>query len=1036
MRSVQARAARLLPYALFFLSGAAGLSYELVWTRLLGRYFGHTVHAVTTVLAAFMAGLALGSVLLGARADRTRHPLRLYGWLEIGIGVACLLAPWLLELARSVYVALYPSLGEGVALRTLLQFALALLVLIVPATLMGGTLPALVRAVSTPADRTAGHVALLYAVNTAGAAVGALAAGYWLLPQLGIAAANQIGVAINLAIGGVVWLISRGRAAPEPAGPAASVTRGTTDRVLAASLFVSGAVAMTYQIAWTRSLILVIGSSTYAFTAILVTFLLGLATGSYVQRSLPRGNTPGFFALLQVAVALAAFLLMPLFDQLPALFLRLFADYDGGFSRVLLTQFAIVTPFVFVPALFLGMVFPAAVGILSRDPARAGHDVGRLYAYNTLGAIAGSVAAGFLLIPWLGAQRTLALAIATNLLLGAAVLQLAGTGRRLGRVAALLVVALAMPWLPAWDRVRMSAGVSIYPRGYVARAQGGPLSDAPFEVLFFREGISTTVSVTTTPQGGKSLRVNGKVDASTEPVDMLTQARLAYIPLLLHPAPRRVAIIGLGSGVTAGVAALGPSVEHVDVIELEPAVVEAAALFGEHNFGVLQQRKVALHIDDARGFMEVARGSYDVVISEPSNPWIAGVASLFSAEFMTLVEQRLARHGIFCQWLQTYSIAPAELRLVLRTFLAVFEDASLWRASPTDYLLLGRKRGSDRIGAEGVSERLQAMPRLSQLIEAHGEHPIESVWTSFLLGGEELRAYAGKGPLHTEDLLHLEFQAPRSLYADHGTDIDRELLSRRTRAFPGFVDVSAGDRAAAPFYLGQYLLLRQRPRDAAWFLQQVRPLAPFASPAPHAPVPLWEPLPAPVTRVHEDFEAAPRLGLIPRVVWHGDQAAAGHDDPVALRAAYELLFSRVSGIAGGSGVDGSTGLILRWVPDASFVGFVVPQIVEPATRYRVSWSMRNGPLAGEYAAVAVEQFDAVEATGAQLLPEFVAAHSVEREIKVRIDAAQDWTRHAFELSTHPRARMAQIILFRAGKPGTEPVLFDEISVEELGPVGM
>ena len=1032
MGSAKTRSPLRMLWVLFFLSGAAGLSYELVWMRLLGRYFGHTVHAVTTVLAAFMAGLALGSAVFGARADRTQRPMRLYGVLELGIGISCLLTPFLLELSRSVYVSLYPSLAHSLGLRTLVQFALAMLVLLVPTTLMGGTLPAVVKAVADRSDRPANDVALLYGTNTAGAASGAIAASYWLLPDLGIAAANHVGVAINLTIGALVLVLFRESRGGEQRTPVAPQPAGRLERVLVAGLFVSGAVAMTYQIVWTRSLILVIGSSTYAFGTILITFLLGLAAGSHLFRLIPRGNTPGFFAWLQVGVALSAFLLMPFFDHLPALFLRLFAGYDGSFAHILFMQFAVVGPFILLPTLFLGMVFPCVVGILSREPARVGQDVGRLYAYNTLGAIAGSALTGFVLIPWLGSQRTLAIAIALNLLIGAGVLLSARPRQHIARVGGLVLAALVPLLLPAWDRVRMSTGVSVYPRGYGADASGEPSLKAPFRVLFFREGISTTVAVTTTPQGGGSLRVNGKVDASTEPVDMLTQARLAYIPLLLHPQPRRVAIIGLGSGITAGTATLFDSVERVDVVELEPAVVEAAALFSKHNFAVQQERRVATHIDDARGFLEVQRGSYDVLISEPSNPWIAGVASLFSAEFMALVEDRLAPQGIFCQWLQTYSISPAEMRMVVRTFRSAFDDASLWRASPTDYLLIGRRAGSGRIAAESVRARLQALPRLTKLIETYGEHPVDSVWASFLLDAGQLRAYAGAGPLNTEDLLHLEFQAPRSLYVNHGADIDGELLARKTRSFPGFVDVAEADRAAAPMHLGQYLIQRQQPRGAAWFLQRAPRLSPFSIPAPDEQLPLWQQVAHPITRVHEDFEASPQLPLIPRVAGIDFGVDGSDQDRVAMRAAYELLFTRVSGVAPGMGLGGSAGLVLRWVPMSSLVGYAIPQVVKPSARYRVGWSMLNGALQpGEAVSVVVEQFDTVEATGMQFMMSYVNTHSVHRETMAQIDAAQPWTRHGFEFSTTPNTHMVHIVFFRSGAPNPEPVRFDDFTVEDV-----
>lgn len=1037
MTTPRKRASTGLLCALLFLSGAAGLSYELVWTRLLGRYFGHSVHAVTTVLAAFMAGLALGSALFGARADRTSRPLRMYALLELGIGASCLAAPLLLDLARSIYVALHPALSDDLLLRTLLQFGLALLVLLVPATLMGGTLPAVLRAVAERAERVPNDVALLYGTNTIGAAVGAAIAGYLLLPGVGIAATNLIGVAINFAIGVFVLTRLREANAPAPRPDPTPAHRSPREAVLLFGLFASGAVAMAYQIVWTRSLILVIGSSTYAFGTILITFLFGLAAGSYAFARMRAGASVGFFAFLQVAIALSAFLLVPFFDFLPQLFLRLFAGYEGSFAFVLLTQFAVVGPFVFVPTLFLGMVLPCAVGVLSSDVQRVGASVGRLYACNTLGAIVGSILTGFWLIPTIGAQRTLSIAIALNLLIAASVL-IASRSKQRVVFACLLVVAALLPFVvPAWDRVRMSYGVSIYPRGYGSESHegnGSAQAAAPFEVLFFREGLSTTVAVTTTPDGGKSLRVNGKVDASTQAVDMLTQARLAYIPMLLHPEPKKVAIVGLGSGVTAGTAALFDSVQAIDVIELEPAVVEAAELFSEHNFAVLHNSKVAIHVDDARSFLELERGRYDVVISEPSNPWIAGVAALFSAEFMTLVHDKLAPQGVFCQWLQLYSISPDEMKLVVRTFLSAFDDASLWRASPTDYVLIGRKQGSGRVSAEAIRQKLASTPQLSALIARYGELPIESLWSSFRVDGPALKAYAGQGPLNTQDLPHLEFSAPRSLYVDHGADIDGAIASLKSRIFPDFITVEAAQAAAAPLQLGQYLLLHTRqPREAAWFLERAPALSTLASPDAQAELPMWQQASRPGARVLENFDSSPRLPLVPRVP--SVRAADAGEDAGALLAGYELLMSRSSGIAPQMGLGGSNGLVLRALPNTDFVAFTIPHAVEPSTRYRLTWSMKAGQLNAETAAVVVEQFDAADATYGQFQRAFSQAHSLQHETVATLSSAQPWTRHEAAFATTPRTRMIHLILYRQGQPGREPVQVDDIVLEALGAQG-
>ena len=472
----------------FFVSGATALVYEMVWLRMLGLVFGHTVYALTTVLAAFMAGLGLGSLVFGRVAARVRDPVRAYGVLEIGVGLSCALVPVLLWLASFLYVGLHRLLAGSYTAFSLVQFLVVLVVLLVPTTLMGGTLPiltqALVRGGDQPIARTVG---MLYSVNTFGAVLGVVAAGYWLLPALGNRATVALAVVANLLVGVLVVAYSRRLrgALPEPAGPVAPLpavsppelpaARDVGARLTVLALGISGAVSMIYEVAWTRALALVIGSSTYAFTAMLVAFLLGIAGGAAVYALVwgTRRATPALFAALQAGIGLAALFVLLVFERLHELFILSVKRWGTG-NFVELVQFVVSAHAMLPSTLLIGATFPCAVAVWARDPDRAGEDVGRLYAVNTAGAIVGAVLAGFALIPALGVHASVKVGIAANLALAAvlALLPLRPVAVwRWGLSATALIAAAWLVFIPSWDPVIMSSGAYLYADSYAQQTQ-------------------------------------------------------------------------------------------------------------------------------------------------------------------------------------------------------------------------------------------------------------------------------------------------------------------------------------------------------------------------------------------------------------------------------------------------------------------------------------------------------------------------------------------------------------------------------------
>jgi spermidine synthase len=776
--------------ACFFLSGATALVYEVVWLRMLGLVFGHTVYAVTTVLAAFMAGLGLGSLLFGRRAPRLGDPIRTYGVMEVAIGLYAALTPWLLRLISSAYVDLHRAVDLSYDAFSFVQFLVVFSLLLVPTTLMGGTLPILSQVVVAQGEAMARPVGLLYAINTFGAVLGVALAGYSLLPGLGNRTTLMVAAAANVAVGLVAILYSakaRAPAADPPGRPhsrpvLAGASRSGAWPVVA--LGVSGAASMIYEVAWTRALSLVIGSSTYAFTAMLLVFLVGIAGGAalYSWRWGRRRATPAVFAGLQIGIGVTVVIALLAFERMPELFL-LGVKWSDSPRFVQAVQLAVSAAALLPSTVLIGATFPCAAGVAGGGPTAAGRRVGRLYAANALGAIGGTVLAGFVLVPTVGMHSAITIGAALNLLLGAALLvrlRPATTWQRSATVVTGLA-GVGVLFLPIWDLRTISSGPAVYAKRYLG-VDGVALGSVPArEVLFYRDGPSATVTVERSA-GFVSLLVNGKVDASTAPADMPTQLMLGHLPLLLHPEARTVLVIGLGSGITAGAVARHP-VQRLDVVEIEPAVIEASRFFRVENGDVLSDPRVRVVVGDARSFLLTAPTRYDVITSEPSNPWIGGIASLFSLEFFQLARRHLQPGGIMLQWIHAYNLLPQDLRTVVETFRTVFPATSVWQISAGDFLLLGRADPAP-LDLNAVKARYETSPAIPRDLEGIGMRGWSGVLGYFVLGEGDTARYARGGDVNTDDRLSLEFSAPRALYLDTHAENARALRRFRTTSLP------------------------------------------------------------------------------------------------------------------------------------------------------------------------------------------------------------------------------------------------------------
>jgi len=737
---------------LFAVSGACGLIYEVAWTRLFTVVIGNTVYSVSAILTVFMAGLALGSRAAGEWIDEKPVRLaRMYAVLELGIGIYNLLLPFFLKAVDPIFGAVYAGAYQSASVLIGVRVAISFALLILPAAMMGATLPVLIRLYAASVEDAGRETGRVYAVNTCGAALGAAAAGFVIVPYVGVMAALRLAAGLNLLIAAIA-AVTNSPPQPSRGGAQRGGGAGQTFGIVLAAMFFSGVAALADEVAWTRVLALVVGPTTYAFTLMLCAMIAGLGLGAAsATRWLKRGAIqPGAFAWVQIAIGLASLALIPAFGQLPLWIARLVMRYADSFAAIQIFEFLIFFGLLLVPTLLFGMTFPIAANLYAKSDSLLGSEVSAVYAFNTLGGIAGSLLAGFLLIPYVGSQYTLTIAAGLNLLVAAMYY-------RRQSVFALLIVPAAF-FIPRWNPEIMSSGAYKYAPAYASNADlETTLSSG--DLLYFKEGATTTVSVRKF-RGTTSLAVDGKVDA-TDAGDMTTQKMLAHLPLLLSKDPKTVAIIGLGSGVTAA-AALKHPIEKLDVIEISPEVVDASRFFSRVNAGALSDPRVELILGDGRNHVRYTQRRYDVIISEPSNPWMAGMASLFTREFFREARSHLAEGGIHCQWFHSYNMSLDDVKTVVATFRSEFPRAALWTLNEYDLFLLG-STSPMTIDPSLVERNFQRVAGDLAGIKIQDTHTILS---SALLGEADLDRFAAGAALNTDDLPLLEFRAPRSIHAN------------------------------------------------------------------------------------------------------------------------------------------------------------------------------------------------------------------------------------------------------------------------------
>jgi spermidine synthase len=777
--------------ALLFGSGFCALVYQVAWLREFRLIFGASTAASAAVLAIFIGGLGAGGLLLGARIDRHPRPLLFYALLESVVAVFAALSPWLLALARVVYLASGGSARLGAAAAAIERLVLSLIVLAVPTIAMGGTLPAAARAVTRISDLRRQNLATLYAMNTLGAVAGCVVATFFLLETFGTRATLWLAAAVNLLVAVTARAVDRraaGRDEPEPRPPADAEPAGEDrlaphaprERVRVAFLLLaSGTVGFAFflmELVWYRLLAPLLGGSVFTFGLVLAVALAGIGLGGLLYSLIGHdrpASLSGFGAccLLEAALVAATFALG---DRVALLALALLPLGATGFAASIAAWTLVAAVVILPPALVAGYQFPMLMALFGRGREHLGRDVGQAYAANTAGSILGSLAGGFGALPWLSAPGVWRLVAAVLLLLGvaAAILDVArnprdgrsktSAWRTLAMATVTILLLLAEGPTAVWRHAGIGAGRA--PRDVLTSAnqlrawahvhQGA--------IVWERDGVESSIALAA-EAGGYLFIVNGKSDGSAR-VDAGTQVMLGLLGAMRHPRPRRALVIGLGTGSTAGWLGAIPSMERVDAIELEPLVVEIARASQPVNHDVLNNPKVHVTIGDAREWLLTTRDRYDVIASEPSNPFRAGIASLFTVEYYRAAASSLTEEGVFAQWVQGYEIDARTLQTIYTTMAAVFPQVETWQTNHGDLVLLAtlRPRG---YSAAALRERIAEEPFTSALAHAWRAVDMNGVLAHYLASDAVTRALASTrgAAINTDDRNVVEFGLARSV---------------------------------------------------------------------------------------------------------------------------------------------------------------------------------------------------------------------------------------------------------------------------------
>jgi len=753
---------------LFLLSGATGLVYEITWMRSLGSVFGNTVFAGSTVLTAFMLGLALGSILLGRIADRVRKPLMLYAGLELAIGLYAFAFPTILMVVDRFYLWFYPTVNPGFITLTLTRFTVSVLILLTPTILMGGTLPILstlwTRSLESQRvkPKIGQSIGVLYGLNTLGAVVGSFLTGYFLIQFLGVTRSIYIAAGVNVLISLIGWVLSQwleprdiARAQTKKAKAKASqkttVYSHSQQSAVLGAVFVAGFCALSLEVLWTRILVFVLQSSAYAFSCMLTCFILGLALGSLIASRVlvPRLKNPLFgLGVIDFLLALAVAGSIPLLSLLWRIDLQIIdylAGLDKSFVMDIVAHFIDTLIVIFVPTLLMGMAFPLAIEVCSPAWQSVGRRVGQVYAWNTLGCVLGAFMAGFVFIPLFGMRNSF-----------------------LGIIGILLLLAVCLIVLSSRKRIQWAVSTSVVATGLMVIACLGVPRDVflrtmntyynPSEIIYMHDDATGTVTVHDLPDGDRLIAVDGVAVAGMDLMLRTTQKLQAYAPLLVHKNPQDVVQIGYGSGETCGIG-LAFGVPRYTIVDVCPGIFTAGQFFKEINRGSYADPALRKVIMDGKNFIKLTHEKFDVIMNDSTYPSSTGSAALYTYDHFLACRQHLKPGGVLSCWVPL-DLRPEDFRIIVRSFQAAMPHCALWMVNNClnkHAVFLGTLEPTQL-----DFQRIQNLVRQTHIaadLEPISIHSAYDFLDCMAVGPEGMKKLGGQGPLHTDDHPHLEFGA-------------------------------------------------------------------------------------------------------------------------------------------------------------------------------------------------------------------------------------------------------------------------------------
>ena len=750
-------------WLIFIFSGASGLIYQVIWMRQLTLIFGSTVFATSTVLTAFMGGLALGSYYFGKKIDESREsPLRIYALLEAGIGAFCLVWPLILGVLSAIYVLIHRNVTSEFYTLSLIRFVLTFGVLLIPATLMGGTLPVLTRFFVKRLEQLGTNIGILYALNTFGAVIGTVAAGFFLIEALGIRWTLGVGIAINFAVAAIALVLTRRVSETEevsdqlreiPIEPEPSLTDNRqliTDNHLALwAIGISGFCALAYEVLWTRIMVFFLGSTTYAFATMLAAFLFGIALGSMVfARWVDRIKQPvAIFGIVQLGIGLFALILMPAFEELYGMSRALQSTFGGSRFWTFFSCFLVMC----LPTFLMGASFPIVTKIYTGSARQLGKSIGNVYAVNTVGSILGAFCAGFILIPLLGIRPSIVLTVALNSGIGC-LLILRGSGQTETGKQLLQGLSIGIPILNAGLAVILLLTVNqpLFLKSAIFKTQrpGDTLVD-------YNEEVDATVTTLRDDEGVYRLYVDTNQAADASRWDSPSHRVIAHLPLLLHPRPKRALVVGFGMGLTSY--SITQHGVQVDAIELSSGVISAAQTHFTHvNGNVFQSPSFNYKLNDGRNHILMTKTKYDMISTGIIHPLVsAGSSNIYTADFYRLCRRILTEDGIMCQWVPLHRLPEEHYKMIVRTFIEVFPETTLWYKYTPDFVILIGTLEPLTINYKNFIARSQ----IASIREGLAADDLDglSLLDSFMMGPEAVRKYVGVGPIHTDNRPRLEF---------------------------------------------------------------------------------------------------------------------------------------------------------------------------------------------------------------------------------------------------------------------------------------